>query len=129
MARVWVSLLVLGCWLAATAQQKQKSDSDIAVLNAIAHRTEGRITIDGQVRNAGDRAVHVELVFDFIAPDKRVMTRRQGAPEQPYLEPGDETTFHAYIQDNARSVWVTIGARDKRRGELRVSNAGPFPIE
>ena len=131
MARVLVCFLVLASfWIAAPQESKSRPSGDIEVSEVTARRAEGKILVDVWLRNCGDKPVTgLKIQVDFVAPDKKVMTRRTGPSEITDLDPGDDTSFHAYIHDNPRSVWVRIGATDKKRGELRVLNEGFFPIE
>lgn len=131
MLRVTVCLLVLASfWLTAAPDRKSHPESDLEVTEVTARRAEGRILVDVWLRNSGQKPVSgLKVIVDFVAPDKKVMTTRSGPSEETDLDPGDETSFHAYIHDNPRSVWVRIGGYDKKRGDLRVANEGYFPID
>ena len=45
------------------------------------------------------------------------------------MQSGYEGVFHSEMADAARAVTYTIRAFDMHEKELRIVNAGPFPIE
>ncbi|MBI4876913.1 MAG: hypothetical protein HY822_19930 [Acidobacteria bacterium] len=100
------------------------------MVEILARRSEGRISLDGRVKNVGERAAAgVVLIFDFMAPGRLVILTRKGGLEADVLEPGQEAEFHAYVPETARVVEVRLQAEDEGGRELKVSRAGPYAIE
>jgi hypothetical protein len=127
--KLWLLALLAIATLLAYGQDKRKSGSEVEVLDAKVRRVEGNLTVDGQVRNTGDRPIQgLTLIFDFLASSSQVITQRTGPIDEVYLEPGDEASFHVYIRDAPRAVHVRIGARDEKKNHLKVVNEGPFGI-
>jgi hypothetical protein len=93
-------------------------------------RTEGRVALDGRVKNTGERPITgALLIFHFLAPGRQVITTKQGPLDAELLEPGEEAEFHVHIVDPVRAVRVRIEAQDGSGRDLRVDKGGPFPIE
>ena len=110
-------------------RRKQEAASRIEVRELKAGRAEGRITLDGVIRNTGARALtKLVLLFDLQDADRKTISRRRGAVEEPVLEPGDEYSFNFYVADHARAVEVTVAA-EARGLEINVAKAGPYLIE
>jgi hypothetical protein len=126
-----VALLALASLL-CSASQKRKSPKppEVEVLQVSARRSERLLTLDGRVRNSGERPVlGLTLVFSMMAPGGQVVTRQKGAIEEPVLEPGEEAEFHWKMKDPVRAVDFKIEAVDGNERDLIVSKAGPYPIE
>lgn len=87
------------------------------------------IEIDGKVLNAGQqRLKKIVLIYQFVAPDGKVVSTRKGPLEVPVLEPGDETEVMLETPDVARAVEVRVGA--ERDGiQLDVKKGAVVPIE
>ena len=103
---------------------------DIEILESKARREEGRVTLDGRVRNTGSKAIRgLVVIFHFTAPDKAVITNQKTEIEEPVLEPGQEGTFRAVLVDPVRAVYYRIDAEDRSGKELRVAKPGPYTIE
>ena len=126
-----VTLLLLVASFSSQGQQQRKQ-RDILRLDVVemkAVRAEGRITLDGEVRNSGTRPLtKVVLLFDFLDADRKTISRRRGPIEETVLEPGDSSTYHFYVPDHARAVEVRVAA-EQRGMEMDVANSGPFPLE
>jgi len=126
-----VTLLLLVASFSSQGQQQRKQRDflrlDVVEMKAV--RAEGRITLDGEVRNSGTRPLtKVVLLFDFLDADRKTISRRRGPIEEAVLEPGDSSTFHFYVPDHARAVEVRVAA-EHRGLEIDVAKSGPFPVE
>ena len=132
--QVYVKTLrvILALALAAgfTAAEKKKKPPDLEVVEASAHRGESKISIDGRVRNSGEKPIkNLMLIFDFMAPGRQVITTQKAPIDEELLDRGTEAAFHMELNDPPRSVEFQINAADGSGRELRVAKAGPFPIE
>ena len=126
-----VTLLLLVASFSSQGQQQRKQRDflrlDVVEMKAV--RAEGRITLDGEVRNSGTRPLtKVVLLFDFLDADRKTISRRRGPIEEALLEPGDSSAFHFYIPDHARAVEVRVAA-EQGGMEMDVAKPGPFPLE
>ena len=123
-------ILALALAVTSTAADRKKKAPDVEVLEASAHRGESKISIDGRVRNSGEKPIkQLTLLFDFMAPGRQVVTTQKAAIDEERLEPGKEAAFHMELNDPPRSVEFQINAADGSGRELRIAKAGPFPIE
>jgi hypothetical protein len=123
-------ILALALVVASVAAQKKKKPPDIEVLEASAHRGENNVSVDGRVRNSGEKPIkQLTLSFDFLAPGNRVVTTESGAIDEEVLEPGKEAAFHMESNAPPRSVAFQINAADGSGRQLRIAKSGPFPIE
>jgi hypothetical protein len=131
MQRRAVLLLLLACLATAALQKRKQQDQmRIEVVEAKAERAEGKITLDGQVKNTGQKVIHnLILFFDLLDSEQRAVSRRKGSIDEEVLEPGQEAAFHFYVSDHARAVEFRMAAESPRTGELDVVKPGPFPIE
>ena len=121
--------VLLACVLLCGAAKKKKQLS-IQVMETSARRGEETISLDGRVRNSGDRPIQkLILLFDFIAPGGAVISTQQFPVEESVLEPGTDTVFRAKLNDNVRAVRYRVGATDSVGREFLVSNPGPYVIE
>jgi len=129
MKRRWL-LALLSASFSSFGQQRRKPENitRIEVRELKAGRAEGRITLDGVIRNTGTRPLtKVVLLFDLLDADRKTISRRRGAVEEPVLAPGDDWSFHFYVADHARAVEVSVAA-EQRGMEMDVAKPGPFPI-
>jgi hypothetical protein len=129
-----VPVLLLTLASFSTAAERKRKDPpkppEIQILEIAALRGEGRVSLDGRVRNSGERpAAGVILIFDFMAPGRQVITTKRGSLETEKLEPGEEAEFHVYVAEPARAVEIRVQAEDGSGRELKVARAGPHPIE
>jgi len=123
-------ILALTLVVASVAAEKKKKPPDLEVLEATAHRGESKVSVDGRVRNSGEKPIkELTLLFDFQAPGKQVVATEKGAIDEEILQPGEEAAFHMEANAPPGSVAFQINAADGAGRELRVSKAGPFPIE
>ena len=126
--RVILALAILVA--ASVAADKKKKPPDVEVLEASAHRGEVKISVDGRIRNSGEKALReLTLFFDFQAPGNQVVATHKGAIDEDTLEPGQEASFHMEANAPPRSVSFQINAEDGSGRSLRVAKPGPFPIE
>ena len=123
-------VLVLSLVVASVAADKKKKPPDLEILEASAHRGEIKISVDGRVRNTGEKPIkELTLLFHFHAPGKQVIATEKGTIDEQVLEPGQEAAFHMEANTPPRAVSFLIGAADGSGRELRVAKPGPFPIE
>ncbi len=131
MTRVVAALLILASLLyPQTRKRKSPKPPDLQMMKVDARRTDSGISIDGKVKNTGEKPLNgIVLLIDFLAPGKEVLTTKNGPVESEVLAPGDEAEFRLQINDQSRAVHVRFNAEDKDKRDLRVENAGPFTIE
>lgn len=130
LATVWLLALATFCSAAAQKRKPPPPPPAVQILEIVARRSDGLITIDGRLRNIGSRPLEgLELVLDFTASDGLVITRQRGAIEPDPLDPGEEAEFGWKMRDHARAVSLRIRALDRKESELPVKNAGPHFIE
>jgi hypothetical protein len=132
MLRFGIVFLTLACILGAQPKQQQKKykGPEVEVLEVKAHREEGRVKLDGRVRNCGVRPIRgLVLVFDFMAPGKAVITTQKIITGLEELEPGGEYVFRGELTDPVRAVRLQLAAVDERENDLRIAKPGPYVIE
>ena len=123
-------ILALSLVVASLAAEKKKKPPDLEILEASAHRGESQVSVDGRVRNSGEKPIKsLTLLFDFLSPGKQVVATEKGTIDEEVLQPGQEAAFHMEANTPPGSVAFQIGAADGSGRELRVAKAGPFPIE
>jgi len=123
-------VLVFALVLTSTAADKKKKPPDVQILEVSAHRGESKVSLDGRLRNSGEKPIKaLMLLFDFMAPGRQVVTTQKAPIDEEVLEPGKEAVFHMELNAPPRSVEFQINAADGSGRELRVTGAGPFPIE
>jgi len=128
--RLLLVLLLAVAVSGADKRKKQPKPPDLQVMEATAQRTEDRIVLDGRIRNSGEKPVMgLVLLFDFLAPGRSVITTQKSSVEEETLEPGSDAVFRVQLNDPVRAVEFQLSAVDKDGRDLRVANAGPFPIE
>ena len=126
---LWIIVTILLAGALCGAEKKPKPP-DIEIVEASAHRGETRISLEGRVRNSGEKPIKkLILIFHFMAPGKQVITSQSAPVDEELLAPGEESVFHMELNDPPRSVEFQIGAADGSSRELRVGKPGPFPIE
>ncbi len=128
-----VALLALASLLFGAGQKRNQpklKPPEVVVLDASARRVDGRVALDGRLKNAGERpAQGLILLFDFMAPGRQVITTKRGPIDEELLAPGQEAEFHAHIVDPVRAVEFRIAAEDASGRDIKVQRPGPFPIE
>ena len=124
-------LISLVAALLLPAQEKKAKPLDLEVSQFTCRRIDEQlIAVDGKVKNTGTKTFRkVLIVFEFFAPDKKSITIQKGSPEPDTVVPGDLVEFHLQLRAPARAVHIEVGAVDASGRELRVGNAGPYPVE
>ena len=123
-------ILVLALAFGSTAADKKKKPPDVEILEASARRGESKISLDGKLRNSGEKPIKaLMLLFDFMAPGRQVITTQKAPIDEELLKPGQEASFHMELNDPPRSVEFQINAADGSGRELRVARGGPFAID
>jgi hypothetical protein len=123
-------ILIVALAAAPTTAEKKKKPPDVRVLDASARHDGSKISVDGRLRNSGDKPIkQLMLLFDFMAPGKLVITTQKGPIDEELLEPGKEAAFHMELNSPPRAVEFQINATDGSGRDLRVANSGPFSIE
>lgn len=114
----------------ADNKKKKTKPPDIEIVETTARRSEGRIALDGRIRNSSEKPIQgLVLLFDFMAPGSLVITTQKASIEEEVLGPGKESVFHLQLQDPVRAVHYRLNAVDEAGRDLKVANAGPFVIE
>ncbi len=115
----------------AAQQPRKPRPAALEVLDLKVHREDGKVAVEGRVRNAGEKPVRrLVLLFNFLAPGNEVIARGRGPAEEETLKPGQEHSFNYQIPDHARAVWLRLSAEDTATGdEPKVINPGPYTIE
>jgi hypothetical protein len=129
--RCGIAILLALASLVGAADKKPKpaKTPDVRVVEIRCQRTESRVTVDGRVRIGGRKTLdRFTLFFDFLATDNQVITTRRNDYPDEVMSPGQDVDFNLYLPDPVRAVYVVVRAEHKGGRELRVENAGPFPI-
>ena len=126
-----VLLVAAVCLPAADRKPKGKKPPDIEVLELKVRRVEGKVTLDGRVRNGGEKTLTgVVVIFDFLAPGNVPLTTQKTNLDEEHLEPGKEATFRAEMVDPVRAVeCVLSGAVDRGERDLRLARVVRSNIE
>lgn len=128
--RTLCTILAFALVVNTTAAEKKHKPPEVEILEASAHRGESDISVDGRLRNSGEKPIkELTLLFDFMAPGRQVITTQKGTIDEEVLEPGKEAVFHMELNAPPRSVEFQINAQDGSGRDLRVAKAGPFTIE
>jgi hypothetical protein len=124
-----LAAVILSLCASATGQRK-KRPADVDVIETRARRVEGKITLDGRVRFTGERPAHgLVIVFDFLSPEHEVVTSQKTQVADDAVRAGQEASYQTVLVDPVRAVTYQVRAFDGNERDLRVSNAGPYPIE
>jgi hypothetical protein len=127
---LWVILILALAVTPTSAQKKKRKPPDLEVLEVTAHRGEDKVSVDGRVRNSGEKPVkELTLLFNFFAPGNEAIDTEKGTIDEEILEPGKVAAFHMEANAPPRAVQFEIEGQDGSGRELRVGNAGPFTIE
>ncbi|MFB3777773.1 MAG: FxLYD domain-containing protein [Bryobacteraceae bacterium] len=124
-------LLVLVAPFSSPCQTKrrERDATRLEVVQLRAAREQGRITLDGEVRNTGTRRLNKPvLIFDLLDADRKTISRRRGPVDEAMLDPGDASSFHFYIPEHVRAVEISVAA-EHRGMEIDVVRPGPYPID
>lgn len=127
----WTLFLAISFTALGQKKGKEAKLPEIEILLASAHRQEGIVSIDAQVKNCGEKPIKgLEIIVDFIGPDhKQVITTKRGRIDAEVLDPGEEADFHAQIEDPSRATEFQISFEDGGAKYLRTLKTGPFPID
>lgn len=126
-----VGLVYSGSGLAG-AQRRGRipKPPDLTILECSGHRSGGQITIDGRLKNTGEKPFRgIVLSFDFFAPNRTPLTTQKAPLDEETVEPGAEAVFRVALNEPPRAVEFDIGAQEGEGRELRVANAGPHVID
>jgi len=119
------------CLAAADKNPKGHKPPDVEVMELKVHRMEGKVTLDGRVRNSGERTLEgVVLFFDFLAPGKVPVTTEKTDIDMETLDPGGEGAFHAETVDPVRAVECVLSRVEDQSGrDLRLAKVVRSNIE
>jgi hypothetical protein len=124
------TVLALALAVGMVGAEKKHKPPDVQILEASAHRGESDISVDGRLRNSGEKPIkELTLLFDFMAPGRQVITTQKGTIDEAVLDPGKEAAFHMELNAPPGSVEFQINAQDGSGRDLRVAKPGPFTIE
>jgi hypothetical protein len=130
MKHALVIFAVVAVSLSGADKKKKNKPPDITIVETSARRTEGRVALDGRIRNSGEKPIQgLVLLFDFLAPGSLVITTQKAPIDEEMLEPGKESVFRVELNDPVRAVQYQLNAVDRVGRELKVANPGPFVIE
>ena len=128
MSRALALVLLLAA--AVPGAPKKTKPPEVEVLEAVSHRTEGVIKLDGRVRNSSAKVIQGLIVlFDFMAPGGAVVSTQKCPVDEEVLESGKDAGFRVQMVDEVRAVNYRMRAEDKNGRDLRIANSGPFPID
>jgi hypothetical protein len=103
---------------------------ELEVKRALARRAGDTIGLDGTVKNVSKRPLHrLVLQFVFLASAREVVTVRKVVVVDGALNPGEESSFSYELRDEPRAIQFRILAGDAKNEKLRISGAGPYPIQ
>lgn len=121
--------LVLGSTAMAAERKKKPKPAEISFVDVMSRREGELITVDGKVKNTGERpADGVILKFDFLDTSKVPLTTQKGAIDDESLEPGEECEFRFQVDAPPRSVFIRVEAYGGNGMDIKSANAGPFTI-
>jgi hypothetical protein len=127
--RAWILVLAVPLLALGQPKRKERDTSRVEVIQLRCARDEGKITLDGEVRNTGTRRLtKLILIFSLLDADRKTISRRRGSIDEALLDPGETSAFHFYIPDHARAVEISIEA-EHRGLEMDVVKPGPYPID
>jgi hypothetical protein len=127
---LWVIFTVTVLAGVLPAAEKKPKPPDIDIVEASAHRGESTISVEGRVRNTGEKPIkRLVLSFTFLAPGKQPLTTKKAEIDEELLDKGQEATFRMELQAPPRSVEFTVDASDVAGHLFRVGKTGPFPIQ
>lgn len=120
--------------LCGPMQKKGKSQKPspavIEVLQVTSSRSDGKVQIDGKIRNSGERpAEKVHLFFDFLAAGNAAISSAGAEIDPETLGPGEEAEFHLEVPDPIRAVRFTMRVEESDGRELKIVKPGPYGIE
>lgn len=121
--------MALGSTAWGAERKKKPKPAEILFVDVISRREGEVITVDGKVKNTGERpADGVILKFDFLDTSKVPLTTQRGAIDDESLEPGEECEFRFQVDAPPRSVFIRVEAFGGNGMDIKASNTGPFTI-
>ncbi len=125
------ALWALAFLFLCVGQEKRKPrPAELELVEFKALRNESKVLIDGKLRNTGDAtARNVVLIFQFVAPDNKVVATRKADIEPEEIEPGDDATFMLETPFPARAVAIRMETYDRNERWINLAKNGPYPIE
>jgi hypothetical protein len=127
--RSFVITIAAASIAAAAKKKSQAKGPEIELLEHSAKTEDGRVNLDGRVKNLADHPIRkLTIIYEILDSDKNVLTRQKGAIEEDELPQGEEAGFSAQITYVARSVYYRFEFEDGSERELRSENTGPFAI-
>lgn len=112
------------------AKKSQAKGPEVILVDATAKVEDGRVVVDGHVRNVTEKPIRkLTVVYELLDSDRKVLTRQKGAIDEEFLDPGDEAPFSAQMHYHARGVFYRFEFEDGSEKELRAEKTGPFPLE
>jgi len=121
------ALLSVALLSAAVPQKGRKPE--VEVLETRARRSNGEIFIDVRVRTVDKTLRGLIVYFDLLSPENGVVTSKKAVLDEGQVGPGEERSTESAASEHVRAVRYKIRAFDTQERELRIGNAGPFPIE
>jgi hypothetical protein len=130
MTRRSVIHLLIALPAAAAGKKSKDKGSEVQLVTASARLEDGKIAVDGRIRNVGERPIrNLEVYYEILDSDGKTLTRQHGPIEQEILGPGEESSFLVQMAFHARAISMRIEFEDGAGRELRAENTGPFQIE
>lgn len=131
--KTFILAVVFLCYsanLSLNAAPPAAKPAEIEVKEISIQRKEGRIEVDTVLKNISAKPVAgLTAVYRFYAAGHAPVTTQRTKIDESLLGPGEESNIRAQLDDQARAITVEFAATDGNGKELRVKNAGPFPIE
>jgi hypothetical protein len=110
--------------------EKTRKPPEINVSELAALRKDELIEIEATFRNPGPKPLNgLEVSFNFFTGDHHPVSTQRAKADETLLNTGDESQIHAQMADAVRAVTLEITATDGSGRELRVGQAGPYPIQ
>ena len=127
MRRVAAASILVALLCAAEPQKARKAE--VEVLETKARRADGEILIDIRVKTAEKTLRGLIVYFDLLSPENGVVTSQKAVLDEGQVQPGQERSAQSAAAEHVRAVRFKVRAFDMQERELRIANAGPFPIE
>ena len=113
----------------AKKPSKKPKPADVIILKPVVQLSDGVVTLDGAVRNSGERRIKgLILRIDFLGTNKELLTTWRGPIDSELLEPEQETEFHMQVKAPLHAILVRFNGADAEGRDLRLENAGPHDI-
>ena len=128
---VVISTIALLAILLTAADKKQKPKPAVVEIQNLKVTLDGRkINLDGVVHNSGERTIEkLVLSFHFFDTEHHPVTTLKLEIDEQSIEPGADAEIHAAAYEPPCSVSMEVTAADRGEKDLKVVNAGPYPIE